>query len=117
MWLLDPKAGLISIIASDRDANVLVCRARTAGSLRMVFGADTEEVELDGRDYAYRAFIDRRTVGAVIAGRLMNLSYTNVKGSIDPQNHALHDAFMETWHTFARIGDRPPYARRSQRKA
>jgi hypothetical protein len=110
MWLLDPKAGLISIIVSDRP-EMLVCRARTAGSLKMVFGDATEEVELDGRDYAYRAFIDRRTVSAVIAERLLNLSYTNVKGSIDPKNHKLHDAFMETWHTFARIGDRPPYSR------
>ena len=116
MWILCPRAGLISIIASDRDKNLLVCRARTAGSLKMMFGADTEEIELDGRDYAYRAFVDRRTVGAVIAGRLMNLKYTNVKGSIDPDNHALHDAFMTTWHTFAALQSPPPYSRRTSRK-
>jgi hypothetical protein len=116
MWILCPQAGLISIIASDRDDDMLVCRARNAGVLKTVFGPDTDEVELDGRDYAYRAFLPRSTVSAVIAERLLNLSYGNVKGAIDPKNHVLHDAFLKVWHVFERIGDRPAYSHRQTSK-
>jgi hypothetical protein len=112
MWILDPKAGLISIIQSDRDASILVCRARTPGSLKAVFGD-----ELDGRDYAYRAFLPRTLVAEVIATRLLHLSYGNVKGAIPREKSALAHAFHEVWEIFARLQPWPPYARRSPRKA
>lgn len=113
MWILDPKAGLISIIASDRDPEILVCRARTPASLKIVFGPETQEIEMDGRDYAYRAFLPRTLVAEVLAKRLLTLDYFNVKGAISPQNKALKHAFSDTWHTFAELQPWPPYARRA----
>ncbi|CAE6740018.1 hypothetical protein R75465_02226 [Paraburkholderia aspalathi] len=116
MWILDPRAGLISIIASDRDPSVLVCRARTPGSLKTVFGDGTEEVELDGRDYAYRAFLPREFVAETIATRLLTLDYFNVKGAIPREKRSLAHAFHDVWEIFARLQPWPPYSRRTPRK-
>ena len=116
MWILDPRAGLISIIASDRDPSVLVCRARTQGSLKAVFGADTEEVELDGHDYAYRAFLTRGFVAETIATRLLTLDYFNVKGAIPREKRSLAHAFHDVWEIFSRLQPWPPYSRRTPRK-
>jgi hypothetical protein len=115
MWIIDPLAGLVSVIASDVDENVLVCRSRTPGTLKKVFGEGTEEVILDGRDYAVRAYLPRSTVAAVIAERLLNVEYTNCKGAVDPKDHALHDAMLATWHAFAKTQPWPPYAKRTLR--
>ncbi len=106
MWLLQNDS-FLSVIASDRDPAVLVVRARRTGDLQQVFGNDIDVVEIPGRDYRYRAFLARSFVAEVMAKRIMDIEYTNVKGSVkDP---ALHDAMYDVWHVMEKLQEIPPY--------
>jgi hypothetical protein len=106
MWLLGNDS-FLSVIASDKDPAVLVVRARRTGDLQHVFGNDIEVVEIPGRDYRYRAFLPRSVVAAVMAKRIMNIDYTNVKGSV--KDNALHDAMMEVWGVMEKLQEIPAY--------
>jgi hypothetical protein len=111
MWLL-MNDSFLSVIASDKDSNLLVVRARRTGDLQQVFGNDIEVVEIPGRDYRYRAFLARSVVAEVMAKRIMDISYTNVKGSVkDP---ALNDAMMECWHTLEALQEIPAYGTKAR---
>jgi hypothetical protein len=107
MWIL-MNDSFISVIASDRDNALLVVRARREGDLQQVFGADIEVTTIPGRDYAYRCFLPRESVGAVIAARLVATDYTNVKGSV--KDHWLHEAYMRIWSVLADLQMVRPYA-------
>jgi hypothetical protein len=106
MWLL-ANDSFLSVIASDKDSNLLVVRARRTGDLEQVFGNDIDVIEIPGRDYRYRAFLARSFVAEVMATRIMNIDYTNVKGSVkDP---ALHDAMMDVWGVLEKLQEIPAY--------
>jgi len=106
MWILQNDS-FLSVIASDKDASLLVVRARRTGDLQQVFGNDIEVVEIPGRDYRYRAFLKRELVAEVMAARIMAIDYTNVKGSVkDP---ALHDAMYGVWHVMEKLQEIAPY--------
>ena len=106
MWICANNA-FLSIVNSDQDASVLMVRARRHGDLEAVFGPGVEVTTLPGRDYQFRAFIRRDIVGAVIAQSLMEIDYTNFKGSTKDRH--LHDAYMDIWHVMADLQEIPPY--------
>ncbi|CAE6713794.1 hypothetical protein [Paraburkholderia haematera] len=106
MWLLFNDS-FISVIASDRDPNLLVVRARRTGDLQQIFGADVPVLELEARDYRYRAFLPRQTVATVIAERLLAIDYFNVKGSVE-DSHLLH-AYHEVHAVLEELQEIPMY--------
>lgn len=107
MWILGNDS-FLSVIASDKDSELLVVRARRTGDLEHVFGNDIQVVEIPGRDYRYRSFLKRSFVADVTAKRIMNIDYTNVKGSV--KDHALHDAMMEVWRVMERLQEIPAHS-------
>jgi hypothetical protein len=106
MWLL-MNDSFLSVIASDKDPDLLVVRARRTGDLQQVFGPDIDVTSPEGRDYRYRAFLPRQLVAEVIAKRLLETTYTNVKGSVeDPY---LHEAYVEIWGVLEALQEIPAY--------
>ncbi|MEW9580605.1 hypothetical protein ABQJ48_03210 [Paraburkholderia sp. DGU8] len=111
MWLL-MNDSMLSVIASDKDENLLVVRARRPNDIRRVFGPDVEEIHIPGRDYQVRAFLPRQQVADVIASRLLSTPYFNFKDSVDcRKDNDLHLAYVDIWHTLAAIQPIPPYSR------
>jgi hypothetical protein len=109
MWIMCNNA-FLSIVNSDRDDTVLMVRARRHGDLEAVFGPSVEVTTIPGRDYQFRAFIRRDIVGQVIAAALMQIDYTNFKGSTKDRH--LHDAYMKIWHVMEELQEIPAYGER-----
>lgn len=113
MWLSfnDAFLSIVQPSAADerKHPGTLLVRARRPGDIERVFGDAAGTVERrPERDYLFRAFIDRFTVGNVVASRLLAVDYGNFKGSVrDPK---LHDAYAAVWGVMARLQPTPPYS-------
>ncbi|MFL9964715.1 hypothetical protein PQR02_27360 [Paraburkholderia sediminicola] len=94
MWICLNNA-FLSIVAYPADAATLPVRARRAGDIEAVFGADVEVVTLPGRDYQFRAFLPRQIVADTIAQNVLDISYPNFKNSVT--DDALHGAYAKVW--------------------
>lgn len=107
MWLM-LNTGFLSIVQpSDRDLaqfapagdDLLLVRARAAGHIEAAF-PDAEVLQVERRDYLYRAFIPRAQVAAKAAELVSAIDYGNFKGSV--RNDALHTAYADCWSVFYR---------------
>lgn len=113
MWICLSNAFLSIVQPSKLDADpetTLLVRARRPGDIESIF-PDAKVIELDGRDYGYRALISREEVGIALMNEAMTLTHTNFKDSV--KNHALHDAYAGFWRLHAKLQPRPPYSRQS----
>ena len=114
MWLCMNDA-FLSVIEPVPGSPVLRVRARRKGDIERVFpGAEVERTP--GRDYLYRAHIDREVVAEVMADHIRGINYSNFKNSV--RNHRLHDAYAAVWGIMARFQELAPYStsrRQSQR--
>lgn len=105
MWLC-LNNGFFSIVApKDAKDDRLVVRARRKGDLERVFGVEGQASP--GRDYAYRAHLERDTVAAVVMCCVLGIDYSNFKDSV--KDGALHDAYMGVWSTMGRLQVGGPY--------
>lgn len=106
MWLCLSDA-FLSIVEPDSGSDFLRVRARRKGDIERIFPG-VEVVRTPGRDYLYRAHIDRDVVAAVIANNVRGIDYGNFKNSV--KNHRLHDAFASIWSIMSRLQEIPPYS-------
>lgn len=104
MWICLNNA-FFSIVASDRDPDVLNVRARRDGDLERIFPGHTVHARAHS-DYAFRAFIPRPVVAAVIAQQVDAIGYTNFKNSVE--DDALHNAYADVWVVMQAVQKRPP---------
>lgn len=89
MWLFLSDA-FLSIVADFDDPDLLLVRARAKGDIERVFPTATVLATPD-HDYAFRAFIPRREVAAVLSRQVQNIRYTNFKNSIrDRVRHGIY---------------------------
>jgi hypothetical protein len=117
MWLTLSDA-FLSIVSIPGDADHLKVRARRKGDIERVFqnsGAAVKVERTPGRDYLYRAVIERDVVSAVIAEQVAGINYPNFKNSV--RNDRLHTACNRVWHVMADLQEIPPYARDTGRRA
>lgn len=92
----------------------LLVRARRKGDIENVFVEAKGTVEKTiGRDYLYRAKLDRDYVADVIADKITDISYPNFKGSVrDPK---LANAYSKVWSIHADLQEIPPYSTANKR--
>ena len=96
----------LSIVDKASTPGALVVRARRAGDIEKVFpGAEVKRTP--GNDYLFRAEIMRGEVAAKIAERVMEIDYSNFKGST--KDKPLHDAYMGVWGVMGRLQPGGPY--------
>lgn len=101
MWIILNDA-FFSIVEDTNSRRNLLVRARRHGDIEKVFGVDATAGA--GTDYPYRAFLDRSVVASTIFNHVAAIDYSNFKASIEDPD--LHDACMDTWHTFKAL-ERP----------
>ena len=106
MWICLNKA-FLSIVDKDCAADELLVRARRDGDIERVFPDAEVEVTL-GNDYRCRARIKRTDVAAAITQRVMNIDYSNFKGST--KDKPLHDAYMGVWSAIGKLQPGGPYS-------
>jgi hypothetical protein len=99
MWVCLNDA-FFSIVASDRDPEVLNVRARRKGDLERHFPG-CPVVSLPGTDYAFRAFVPRIAVAQALSQLSANIAYTNFKDSV--LDDELHDAYADVWAVMANL--------------
>ena len=76
----------------------LLVRARIKGDIERVF-PDAEVERTPGRDYLYRALIDRQCVADAMAHQVTVIGYPNFKDSVKEKER--HNAYMNVWSTMA----------------
>lgn len=106
MWVCLSDS-FLSIVESPEDDGLLLVRSRRAGDIQKVFPKATVK-RTPGRDYLYRALIERTEVAEGMANQAMNINYGNFKNSV--RDIKLHDAFSGFWSIMARLQEIPPYS-------
>lgn len=107
MWLCLNNA-FLSIVQPYSNSTQLLVRARREGDIETVF--PTAKVKrTPGRDYLWRAEIDRNLVGQVVAQHVAGIDYPNFKDSVD--DRPLHDAYARFWGIMANLQEIRPYSR------
>lgn len=96
MWIFLNNAALSIVADRSNPANLLV-RARLGGDIERVFH-DAVVQHTPTANYAYRASIPRKQVGAVMAAKLVGIEYDNFKGSIAHQ--VRHEIYLAVWDLF-----------------
>jgi hypothetical protein len=96
----------LSIVAHPTDPDRLLVRARREGDIERVFPM-VEARRTPGRDYLFRAEVNRLDVADVIAQRLFETAETNFKDSVKDQK--LHDAYAAFWNIHGRLQPGGPY--------
>lgn len=115
MWICLNDAFFSIVEDSACDKSEILVRARRAGDIEKIFveakGAVTKSV---GRDYLYRAYLDRDYVADVIADKITGISYPNFKGSV--RDASLAHAYGKFWDIHAGLQEIPPYGTKPRGK-
>lgn len=106
MWLCMNDA-FLSIVDKDCAPDELLVRARRDGDIERVFPDAQVEVNLT-TDYRCRARVKRADVAAAITQRVMDLDYSNFKGSV--RDDKLHHAYMDVWSAIGKLQPGGPYS-------
>lgn len=106
MWI-SLSTGFLSIVDPEDGGDDLLVRARRKGDIEQTFpGAKVKRTP--GRDYLYRAFIDRQVVANTIAGRINEIDYGNFKNSV--KDDKLHSAYSRVWGIMSKLQALAPYS-------
>jgi hypothetical protein len=106
MWLMLNDA-FFSIVHKDCARDELLIRARRAGDIEKVFGADVPVTRVGVADYLFRTVMKRDAVHRVIGEELKRVVYGNFKNSVEDK--PLHDAYMQVWTSMSKLQPTPPY--------
>jgi hypothetical protein len=107
MWLFLSDS-FLSIVQHPKDKSILVVRARRPGDIEQIFPR-AHVFTLEGRDYQFRAEVDRKEVADAIARQVMEIQHTNFKNSV--HDHDYHEACSRVWGIMAKLQQIPPYHR------
>lgn len=115
MWICMNDA-FFSIVEDDNcRPDQLLVRARREGDIEKVFvEAKGLVAKTVGRDYLFRAYLDRDYVADVIADKITGISYPNFKGSV--RDASLGRAYGKFWDIHAGLQDIPPYGTKPRGK-
>lgn len=107
MWLCLNNA-FLSVVEPEKNSTHLRVRARRQGDIEAIF-PDAEVKKTPGRDYLFRAEIEREKVAEAVAAQICGINYGNFKNSV--RDNKLHDAYAAFWSIMARLQPIPPYSR------
>ena len=115
MWIFT-REGFFSVTDNKRDVtgNTVMVRARVKGDLAkliVAIGSHPEIIETPKADYYYRAILTRREWAEYLTNTVMQLDYTNVKGTLAPTGER-HTAMMRCWDAMGELQPGGPYGQR-----
>lgn len=101
MWIFS-TIGFFSVTQVKEKPEQLQIRARVRGDLDLLrtkyLPTLSETVELAHRDYPYRAYTDRVTLGQAMVQMMLDLNYSNFKNEVmDKQGLAREQLYAEVW--------------------
>lgn len=105
MWVCLSDS-FLSIVDDGKVKDCLVVRARRKGDIEKVFPL-AEVKTLRGRDYQFRAHVERQTVADAMYEQVIGIKYDNFKNSVRDDN--LHHAYHRFWDIHARLQPKAPY--------
>jgi hypothetical protein len=105
MWIFT-KDAFVSIVADkdNPDSGSLLVRARKKEHLEALFPYSRVFSAL-GSDYAFRTWVSRDEVKAVMCREIDEVNYTNFKNSI--QDSEYHDAALNVWWAMYQMQSQP----------
>lgn len=93
MWIC-MNDGFVSIVESS-DPERLLVRARRLDDLENFVGSGKKILVDAGTDYKYRTTMSREEVTEVLSRRILNIDYTNFKGST--KSIGLYNLYVKIW--------------------
>ena len=99
MWIFMHDA-MLSIVTTPKNDHLLTVRARAKGDIERVFER-AKVTHTPERDYAYRAFIPRKIVAAVLSKRIHDIDTPNFKNAVKEDDR--HDAYAGVWSCMMRF--------------
>jgi hypothetical protein len=85
----------VSVIADQKNEELLVVRARRKEHLFNLPGNGIEVTVTPERDYKYRTKAARRRFAQIVASRIEQIEYGNFKDSVADED--LHDLYKQFW--------------------
>lgn len=108
MWVCLNNA-FFSIVDDGCGPEEILVRARRKGDIEKIFPEGAGQVKrTQGRDYLYRAYLNRDYVADVIAECVLSIGYSNFKGSV--RDNDLSRAYGRFWDLHADLQEIPPYS-------
>lgn len=108
MWICLNNA-FFSIVDDGCGPSQLLVRARRKSDIEKVFPEGADQVKVtQGRDYLFRAYLDRDYVADVIAEQLLSINYGNFKNSVTDKKLAA--AYGSFWNIHSKLQPVPPYS-------
>jgi hypothetical protein len=104
MWIFRNDA-MLSIVEDWDNPEMLLVRARNAGDITNVF-PNAEEIQMKRSDYAFRAWIPRDEVAAVMYESVMQINYPNFKDSINRSDMSRLRAYHNVWRDMLEYQER-----------
>jgi len=93
MWIFMSDS-FLSVVENKDDPSLLHVRARKRDDLKLLFPKAHITKTPEG-DYPFRCDVDRQDFAEVIVDQILDISYTNFKGSV--RDGRRHDAYMDVW--------------------
>lgn len=106
MWLFLPES-FLSIVQNKADTSKLVVRARREGDIESIFPR-AKVYTLPGRDYQFRADLDRTEVADAMHREVMTMTQTNFKDSVDDNDY--HNACSQVWSVMSKLQPVAPFS-------
>lgn len=112
MWVIN-KSGFFSIVQHNKNAGVLMIRARVVDDLVRAFPDDIDKiVELESADYRYRISLPREDVEQWMLEELDDVTYTShAKEEMSEGKPGRHSAYMDVWNILGNLQPGGPYGR------
>jgi len=95
MWICLNDA-FLSIVEFPPNKRLLIVRARKREDILAAF-PDVRVLHTPDRDYQFRAVMSRKTVAHMLANKVEQIDYDNLKDSVADDER--HDAYLEIWTT------------------
>ena len=115
MWVIN-KSGFFSVVQHNKDADVLMIRARVVDDLVRAFPDDTDKiVEMESADYRYRISLPRKEVEAWMLEELDDVTYTShAKEEMSKGKPGRHAAYMRVWGILGDLQPGGPYGQNNR---
>jgi hypothetical protein len=110
MWVIN-KSGFFSVVQHNKDAGVLMIRARVVDDLVRAFPDDIDKiVELETADYRYRISLPRLDVEQWMLDELDDVTYTShAKEEMSKGKPGRYSAYMSVWSVLGDLQPGGPY--------
>lgn len=95
MWIFLSNA-MLCIVDKGGDGSTLMVRSRREEDITRVF-PDAQIQVGDGKDYPFRARIDREEVALRLAEAVRGINYESFKTAVAEDDR--HDAYLRVWST------------------